>query len=59
MPLAHNDKELIDLILDLRSRHRLKLPDAIIGATAIFREALLITNDSHFADIKSVAVQGC
>ena len=59
MPLAHKDRELIDLILDLRSRHRLKLPDAIIGATAISRNALLITNDSHFANIKSLAVQGC
>jgi predicted nucleic acid-binding protein len=51
VPLAHKDRELIDLILNLRSRHRLKLPDAIIGATAIFRDALLITNDSHFADV--------
>jgi len=59
VPLAHKDRELIDLILDLRSRHRLKLPDAIIGATAISRNALLITNDSHFANIKSLAVQGC
>jgi len=59
VPLAHKDRELIDLILTLRSRHRLKLPDAIIGATAIFRDAMLITNDSHFADISSLAVQGC
>lgn len=57
--LTHEDQKLITLILDLRNRHRLKLPDAIIGATAIFRNALLITNDSHFASIKSLAVQGC
>lgn len=59
VPLAYQDQELVDLALGLRRRHKLKLPDAIIGATAIFRDALLITNDSHFADIKSLAVQGC
>lgn len=59
VPLTHNDRKLIDLVLDLRSRHRLKLPDAIIGASAISRNALLVTNDSHFIDINSLAVQGC
>lgn len=59
VPLTHQDQELINLALGLRRRHKLKLPDGIIGATAIFRDALLITNDSHFADIKALAVQGC
>jgi hypothetical protein len=59
VPLAQNDLKLIDMVLDLRSRHRLKLPDAIIGASAISRNALLVTNDSHFIDINSLAVQGC
>jgi len=57
--LAHNDSGLMKLALDLRSKHRLKLPDAIIGATALSRKALLITNDSHFSDIAMLAVQGC
>jgi predicted nucleic acid-binding protein len=37
----------------------LKLPDAIIGATALTRNALLITNDTHFAALPHVAVHGC
>jgi predicted nucleic acid-binding protein len=37
----------------------LKLPDAIIGATALSRDALLITSDSHFSGISLFAVQGC
>lgn len=57
--LAHNDSGLMKLALDLRSKHRLKLPDAIIGATALSRKALLITNDSHFSDIAMLAIQGC
>ncbi|PIY20471.1 MAG: twitching motility protein PilT [Deltaproteobacteria bacterium CG_4_10_14_3_um_filter_60_8] len=57
--LAHEDSGLVELALDLRIRHRLKLPDAIIGATALSRDALLITNDSHFAAVAMLAVQGC
>ena len=58
VPLAHND-DLADNALSLRTRHRLKLPDAIIGATALFRKAILITNDSHFSGIPALTVQGC
>jgi len=36
-----------------------KLPDAIIGATALCRKAILITNDSHFSGIPVLTVQGC
>jgi len=57
--LAHDDSELMKQVLELRSNHRLKLPDAIIGATALSRNALLITNDSHFSGIALLAVQGC
>ena len=57
--LAHDNSELMNQVLELRSNHRLKLPDAIIGATALSRNALLITNDSHFSGIALLAVQGC
>jgi len=58
VPLVHDD-ELSSIALMLRTMHRLKLPDAIIGATALCRNALIITNDSHFSGISSFAVQGC
>ena len=58
VPLAHDD-ELSDKTLMLRTKHRLKLPDAIIGATALCRNALIITNDSHFSGISSLTVQSC
>lgn len=57
--LTIDDSSLLQQALDLRSRHRLKLPDAIIGATALSRNATLLTNDSHFSGISSLAVQGC
>lgn len=58
-PLSMDDSSLLHQALDLRSRYRLKLPDAIIGATALSRNARLITNDSHFAGIPSLEVQSC
>jgi predicted nucleic acid-binding protein len=56
--LTHND-DLADNALALRTHYRLKLPDAIIGATALCRKAIIITNDSHFSGISSLAIQGC
>lgn len=38
--LSHDDSQLMKQALELRSKHRLKLPDAIIGATALSRTAL-------------------
>lgn len=58
VPLAHNDT-LADHALELRVRHRLKLPDAIIGATAQCRKATIVTNDTHFSGIPSLSVQSC
>jgi predicted nucleic acid-binding protein len=57
--LSHEENEMIDQILDLRKDYRLKLPDAIIGATALSRNALLVTNDSHFSGVTPLTVQSC
>lgn len=57
--LKHDDRGLMETTQALRRKHRLKLPDAVIGATALSRNALLITNDSHFSGIASLTVQGC
>jgi predicted nucleic acid-binding protein len=59
VPLAHDDSDLMSKTLDLRSRFRMKLPDAIIGATALPRKSCLITNDSHFGKVEPLTVQSC
>lgn len=59
VPLTHEDSGLITKALDLRSRFRMKLPDAIIGAAALSRDSILITNDSHFSGVELLAVQSC
>lgn len=41
----------------LRRDHRLKLPDALIAATALTRDAVLLTNDSQLANLPGLRCQ--
>ena len=43
--IAHNDQTFMRLIAQTRLRTKLKLPDAIILASAALHESTLITND--------------
>ena len=45
------NKGIKDITIDLRRKYKLKLPDAIIAATAIFLGIPLISADSHFDKI--------
>lgn len=40
--------------VDFRKRYKLKLPDAIVAATAVYLKADLITNDREFSRVKEV-----
>lgn len=42
------------LLYIIRKAYRLKLPDAIIAATALFLRATLVTNDKSFLSIKEI-----
>jgi tRNA(fMet)-specific endonuclease VapC len=59
IPLTRDDDGLLNRTLDLRSRYRLKLPDAIIGATALSCNAVLVTNDTDFAKVPSLTSHAC
>jgi len=39
------DKQIIQNCINIRKNHKIKLPDAIIAATALTRELILITNN--------------
>ncbi len=54
--LEKNQTELINLIIQLRQQYRLKLPDAIIVATAIQYNATLVTADSQLKNIPDVNI---
>jgi tRNA(fMet)-specific endonuclease VapC len=56
--LDQTERALIDRVISLRSQHRLKLPDAIIAATAIERSAILITDDQQLRKLSAVKSSG-
>ncbi len=49
--LALHDEELKSIIVAIRMVYKIKLPDAIIAASAISRNAILISNDRDFTRI--------
>ena len=48
------DESVKQKAVALRRKHRMKIPDAIICATAIARNALLLTNDRQLLNIAEV-----
>ena len=52
-----DDRHLLDTIVAFRVSSGLKLPDAIIAASATSRGACLITADQHFRSVASLEVE--
>ena len=51
------NKAIIDATISIRKTHNIKLPDAIIAATAIVNKLILVTrNVSDFSNIKGLKV---
>ncbi|HEY1629594.1 MAG TPA: PIN domain-containing protein [Tepidisphaeraceae bacterium] len=47
---------LLEIVVDVRTRYRLKLPDAVIAAAAIFHQAQLVIADRSFAAISELKI---
>ena len=45
--LAYENSDLMTLIADIRMRKAIKLPDAIVAASAALSQAVLVTNDAQ------------
>ena len=56
--LDRHERSLIDRVVILRAQYRLKLPDAIIAATALDRTAVLITDDRQLQKLSAVKTSG-
>ena len=56
--LDRAERPLIDRVVSLRAKYRLKLPDAIIAATAIERAAILITDDRQLQKLPALKTSG-
>ena len=51
------DKHIILICIDLRKNYKIKLPDALIAATALARNLVLVTNnEKDFASIQNLSV---
>lgn len=49
--IKHSQSELKQMIVDIRKKKQLKLPDAIIMATSKFLKCRLVTADKHLSGI--------
>lgn len=49
--LESSNSLLINTICEIRTQHKLKLPDATIAATALLSNALILSNDKIFSEI--------
>jgi len=57
IPIIDIDISIKNKTIELRKKYKLKLPDAIIIATAIEFNAILLTNDEDIKIIKEVKIK--
>ena len=54
--LAMSDVDLIDAAVRIRRETKLRLPDAVVAATALARNATLVTADGDFDKVADLVV---
>ena len=54
--LSSGDENLIRMIVEIRQQYRLKLPDAIIAAIALYQSASLMTADQAFKNVNELTM---
>lgn len=54
---VHITEAVRDETIRLRRKNRLKLPDAVIAASALIQCAVLLTNDQAFASVEGLTVE--
>ena len=55
--ICYVDKEIASETIELKRQYSLKIPDAIIAATAIRNNAIMVTRDEDdFQQIKGLAI---
>lgn len=54
--LDFQDKHLMSAIVDIRKLYRLKLPDAILAATALSYDCQMVSNDNEFQKVTNLQI---
>lgn len=57
LEIIYIDEAIVDKVLHIKRANRIKLPDAIICATAIANNATLVTNDIRLKGIEGLKVK--
>lgn len=57
LDLKTSDRALKNKIIEIRNFYKIKLPDAIVAATAIINDAELITSDKGFSKVKELKLR--
>ena len=57
LTIIYIDKQISNKVIELKKIHKVKLPDAIICATAIINKAVLITNDIRLKNITNLKLK--
>jgi hypothetical protein len=52
--LIEFNQSIRDLAIDIKQKYQIKVPDAIIAATAIFHKRILLTADKDFKKIEEL-----
>lgn len=57
IPIIDLNNEIKERVIKFRRKYNLKLPDAMIAATAFTLNAVLITNDKIFSSVKEIQIK--
>lgn len=57
IPIVDITSQIKEQAISFRKKYRLKLPDAIIAATALSLRATLVTNDKSFLSVKEIKIK--
>ena len=55
--LTQDDHSLLARIIDVRRKSRAKLPDAIVAATALQYNAIVVTADAGFPKVEGLVIE--
>jgi len=59
LEIIYIDENIANKVIKLRKNNRIKLPDAIICASAMINNATLVSNDIRLKSIPDLKLQSC
>jgi predicted nucleic acid-binding protein len=57
LKILYIDEKIVNAVINLKRKYKIKLPDAIICSTAILNDAILVTNDIRLTNIEELRLR--